>query len=59
VYPEHRRLLQLVCEDPFVALDETDHREDEAAALRGQAAISIRGEGRTERNLGYADFDCT
>jgi hypothetical protein len=58
ISPEQRRLLQSVCEDPYTALDESDHREDKSEALLGQPVISIRGVGHTEDGQGYAEFGC-
>jgi hypothetical protein len=56
ISPEQRRLLQSACEDPYIALDEFDHRDDDKLAQIGQEAISIRGEGHTRNGQGYADF---
>jgi hypothetical protein len=58
ISPEERRRLQSVCEDPYTALDEEDHRDDEREALRGQSAISIRGVGHSADGQVYADFGC-
>jgi hypothetical protein len=48
IFSEERKLLQSVCEDPYTALDEEDHREDDKLAAAGPAAISIRDEGHTK-----------
>jgi hypothetical protein len=53
---EERKMLQSVCEAPYIMLDEEDHREDDKLAAEGQAVFSIRGEGHTQNGQGYADF---
>ena len=49
-------LLQAACEDPYTELDEVDRAAEDELMLRGQAAISIRGEGHTATGQGYADM---
>jgi hypothetical protein len=50
-----RRLLQSVCEDPYIELDEVDRKAEDDLMLRGQTATSIRGAGHTAEGQGYAD----